>query len=89
MPFCRRAAEAKSSRLNFVPTHHWLPDEAAANGISSFCFIDTVVPASEATDTTNQYKCFPWSQAVIEEYTHAMKVCFAEALRQGLTIYVR
>jgi hypothetical protein len=81
--------EAGGSRLNFVPTHHWLPDEAAGNGISSFCYIDSVAPASEETTGSNQYKCFPWSQAIIQEYTEAMTMCFAEALRQGFTLYVR
>jgi hypothetical protein len=86
---CRRAVEAGSSRINFVPTHHWLPDETALGGIASFCYIDSIVPSSEATTGSNEYNCFPWSQARIQEYTQAMSVCFAEALRQGLTVYVR
>lgn len=86
---CRRGVEAGSSRINFVPTHHWLPDETSPNGISSFCYMDTIAPASEATEGQNQYRCFPWSQAVIQEYTAAMTKCFAEAMRQGLTVYVR
>lgn len=86
---CRRAVEANSSRLNFVPTHHWLPDENAPNGISSFCYIDSVRPSTEDTTGSNEYKCFPWSQATIQEYTAAMTMCFAEAFRQGLTLYVR
>jgi hypothetical protein len=86
---CRRAVDAGSSRINFVPTHHWLPDETSPNGISSFCYMDTVAPSSEDTLGKDQYECFPWSQSIIQEYTQAMQVCFAEALRQGLTIYVR
>jgi hypothetical protein len=89
IPLCRRAIESGSSRINFVPTHHWLPDPDAPNGIASFCYIDTVAPSSEATTGTNEYRCFPWSQPRIQEYTQAMTVCFAEALRQGLTVYVR
>lgn len=85
----RRTIESGSSRLNFVPTHHWLPDPDAPNGIASFCYIDTVAPSSEATTGANEYRCFPWSQPRIQEYTQAMTVCFAEALRQGLTVYVR
>ena len=84
--------EANSSRLNFVPTHHWLPEDEALNGISSFCYMDTVLPATTAAAAAaerNTYECFPWSKAAIDAFRDSMTLCFAEALRQGLTIYVR
>lgn len=61
------------------------------NGISSFCYMDTTTTGATAAaaDQPNTYACFPWSQAVVDEFRDAMKLCFAEAMRQGLTVYVR
>lgn len=78
-----------SSGINFVPTHHWLPDESALNGISSFCYIDTIKQSSAETLGADKYSCFPWSKDLVDEYREAMTLCFAEAMRQGLTVYVR
>jgi len=86
---CRKTVKSGSSKVNFVPTHHWLPDESALNGISSFCYIDTIKQSSAETLGADKYSCFPWSKDRVNEYQEAMTLCFAEAMRQGLTVYVR
>ncbi|KAF8057099.1 hypothetical protein HT031_006108 [Scenedesmus sp. PABB004] len=79
-----RAAGAGSDRINFVPTHHWLPasgSAAASNTIGAFCHMHHTPSGANA--------CSPWSDALIAEFRRAMAVCFTEAMRQGLTVYVR
>lgn len=81
-----RAVQAGSDRLNFVPTHHWLSTSGpASNTISSFCYMMHNSPSNPAAG----FSCKPWSDAVIAEFRSAMTLCFGEALRQGMTVYVR
>eukprot|EP00879_Flechtneria_rotunda_P011737 GHRR01012258.1.p1 GENE.GHRR01012258.1~~GHRR01012258.1.p1 ORF type:complete len:433 (+),score=130.19 GHRR01012258.1:664-1962(+) len=78
-----RAAAAGSDRLNFVPTHHWLSvGDIGSNRISGFCYM-------QHTSDGSPNRCSPWTDDVISEFKHAMTLCFTEALRQGLTLYVR
>lgn len=91
----RRAVESNSSRVNFVPTHHWLPEDSARNGISAFCFMESTLPLGTAriggynSNSSGTYRCSPWTKQVIQDYKDAMTMCFAEALRQGMTLYIR
>ncbi|WIA33971.1 hypothetical protein OEZ86_007066 [Tetradesmus obliquus] len=81
-----RAAEAGSDRLNFVPTHHWLGNGgSASSGIAGYCYMEHTDPADSSSGST----CRPWSEPVITEYRSAMTLCFTEAMRQGMTLYVR
>lgn len=64
------------NRLNFVPTHHWLP-ESDGFGVSQFCFMPSGGP------------CQPWTPAVLAEFKESMTLCLAEALKQGFIPYVR
>jgi hypothetical protein len=85
----QRAVKAGSSRLNFVPTHHWLPDEAALNGIASLCTVQSVGPLESNIDGSATYVCTPFSADLISKFRDAMTLCFAEALRNGMTLYIR
>jgi hypothetical protein len=79
-----QAKKAGSTQLNFVPTHHWLPPRgsgaSAAGGVGSFCLM---------TGSNGSPTCVPWTQELINQFRDGMSLCFAEALRQGITIYVR
>eukprot|EP00775_Hariotina_reticulata_P013864 gene13864-13986_t len=80
-----RAVSAGSNRINFVPTHHWMATEDTVNGIKSFCFMHHEVEGDFGSGNI----CSPWTAAMIAQYRSAMTLCFAEALRQGLTLYIR
>lgn len=40
-------------------------------------------------NASGTYVCQPWSRALVGEFRDAMALCFSEALRQGLTLYIR
>jgi hypothetical protein len=70
----------RGNRLNFVPTHHWLPGEGGY-GIGSYCF--------QQNNGANQIVCSGWTRQLLTAYERGMTVCFAEALRQGFIPYIR
>ena len=79
----RGAERSGSSQVNFVPTHHWLPPHkggGGGSGVGQYCLM---------AGRTGKHTCYAWSDALIKEFTNSMRVCFAEALRLGLTIGVR
>jgi hypothetical protein len=80
-----QAKKAGSTQLNFVPTHHWLPPRGggantADGGVGSFCLM---------TGSNGSPNCVPWTQDLVNQFKDGMSLCFAEALRQGFTLYVR
>lgn len=89
-----RAVGAGSDRLNFVPTHHWLAAPDGANAVGSYCYMQHAdaggsEAAAAAGARAGRNRCFPWSDAVVGQFRQGMALCFAEALRQGMTLYVR
>ncbi|KAF6266415.1 hypothetical protein COO60DRAFT_1474808 [Scenedesmus sp. NREL 46B-D3] len=71
---------ARGNKLNFVPTHHWIPG-AEGFGIDHFCYM--------YKDESDAMKCAQWDQPKIDEFERSMTHCFAEAYRNGFTPYVR
>jgi hypothetical protein len=67
---------SSGNRLNFVPTHHWLP-ESDGFGVSQFCYMPSGGP------------CTPWTPPLLGEFKESMTLCLAEALKQGFIPYVR
>lgn len=78
----------RGNKLNFVPTHHWLPREDGF-GVSSFCYMHKTPGLPNTVTTANGMYCSPWNDALIQEFEDSMATCFAESLRQGLTPYIR
>eukprot|EP00882_Tetradesmus_deserticola_P018626 GHRQ01020005.1.p1 GENE.GHRQ01020005.1~~GHRQ01020005.1.p1 ORF type:complete len:310 (+),score=87.36 GHRQ01020005.1:1110-2039(+) len=71
---------ARGNKLNFVPTHHWIPGEDGF-GIDHYCYM--------YKDASDSMLCGEWTQAKIDEFEKSMTYCFAEAYRNGFTPYVR
>lgn len=78
----RARAVSTGDRLNFVPTHHWLPGPDGT-GVSAFCYLHTSGAAGD------RGTCLPFTPSKIAEFRTSMTHCFAEALRQGFVPYVR
>jgi hypothetical protein len=77
----RARSVVKGNRLNFVPTHHWMPREDGF-GVSNFCYLHTEGGGDKGT-------CKSWTPGKLAEFKKSMTLCFAEALRQGFIPYVR
>jgi hypothetical protein len=78
----RARSVSKGDRLNFVPTHHWLPSTRGF-GVSGFCYMHTTGVEGD------RGRCLPWDTAKRHDFKTAMQYCFAEAMRQGFVVYVR
>lgn len=78
----RARAVSTGDRLNFVPTHHWLPGQDGT-GVSAFCYLHTTGAAGD------RGTCLPFTSGKIAEFRTSMTYCFAEAIRQGFVPYVR
>lgn len=77
----RARSITKGDRLNFVPTHHWLPRDDGF-GVSQFCYLHTSGGGDRGT-------CMSWTPGKLAEFKKSMTYCLAEALRQGFIPYVR
>lgn len=78
----RQAREySNGDRLNFLPTHHWMPGTGSF-GIASYCWISEDRPSGQRT-------CMEWTADKLAEFTQSMTLCFAEAFKQGFVVYVR
>lgn len=75
-----------SSKLNFVVVHHWLPNSDGF-GVSSYCYMHTSSRASPGAGTQGQ--CLAWTADAVAAFKKSMANCFAEALKQGFTPYIR
>jgi hypothetical protein len=53
---------------------------SGASGVSQYCTMD---------GTAGDNQCYGWNDAVVAEFREGMRVCFAEALKRGLTVGVR
>lgn len=69
----------RGNRLNFVPTHHWLPNDGGG-GVKAFCY---------QYNKDGQLACHEWDREAIQRYQDGMQVCFEEAFRQGVVPYIR
>lgn len=77
-----RAREvSKGNRLNFVPTHHWLPRDDGF-GVSQYCYLHTTGGSDRGT-------CMSWTAGKMAEFKKSMTLCLAETFRQGFIPYVR
>jgi hypothetical protein len=73
---------SNGNRLNFVPTHHWLPNENGL-GVASYCYMHTTgEPGEKGT-------CQAWNPEKLAEFKKSMTYCFSEAFKQGFVPYVR
>lgn len=79
---------SRGNKLNFVPTHHWIPREDGF-GVSRFCYIHKDPGVPDTVATNNGMYCSPWNDALIKEFEDTMTSCLAEAMRQGFTPYIR
>jgi hypothetical protein len=77
----RARTVVKGNRLNFVPTHHWLPREDGF-GVNQFCYMHSEGGGDKGT-------CKSWTPGKIDEFKKSMTLCMAEAMRQGFIPYVR
>lgn len=77
----RARSVSKGNRLNFVPTHHWLPREDGF-GVSQYCYLHTTGGSDRGT-------CMSWTPGKLAEFKKSMTYCLAETLRQGFIPYVR
>lgn len=77
----RARSLSKGNRINFVPTHHWLPRDDGF-GVSQYCYLHTTGGSDRGT-------CLTWTPGKMAEFKKSMTYCFAEAFRQGFTPYVR
>jgi hypothetical protein len=80
-----RAQRIGSSVLNFVVTSHWLPPPAgrasnARGAVALYCVMD---------GTEGHHACIPWTPALVANFRDSLALCFAEAMRGGLTVSVR
>lgn len=71
---------ARGNKLNFVPTHHWIPGSEGF-GIDHFCYM--------YKDADDKMVCGDWDQTKIDEFERSMTICFTEAFRNGFTPYLR
>lgn len=79
---------SRGNKINFVPTHHWLPRDDGF-GVSRYCYMHKDAGVPDSVTTTNGMYCSPWNDALIQEFEDTMTTCIAEALRQGFTTYFR
>jgi hypothetical protein len=77
----RARSVSKGNRLNFVPTHHWMPREDGF-GVSQYCYLHTTGGSDRGT-------CLAWTPGKMAEFKKSMTLCLAETLRQGFIPYVR
>lgn len=77
----RARSVSKGNRLNFVPTHHWLPRDDGF-GVSQYCYLHTTGGSDRGT-------CMSWTAGKMAEFKKSITYCLAEALRQGFIPYVR
>lgn len=77
----RARSISKGNKINFVPTHHWLPRDDGF-GVSQYCYLHTTGGSDRGT-------CLTWTPGKLAEFKKSMTYCFAEAFRQGFTPYVR
>jgi hypothetical protein len=77
----RAAERSGAGSINFTPTHHWLPPSSGAGaGVAAYCTMD---------GTDGRQVCRQWNSQLVAEFREGMRLCFAEALRLGLTVAVR
>lgn len=79
---------SRSNKINFVPTHHWIPRDDGF-GVSRFCYMHKNPGIPNTVTTANGMYCSPWNDDLIQEFEDTMTSCMAEAIRQGFTPYIR
>lgn len=73
---------SNGNKLNFVPTHHWLPRDDGL-GVASFCYMSTSgQPGDKGT-------CLAWTASKLAEFKKSMTLCYTEAFKQGFVTYTR
>lgn len=77
----RARSVSKGNKLNFVPTHHWLPRDDGF-GVSQYCYLHTSGGSDRGT-------CMSWTPGKLAEFKKSMTLCLAETIRQGFIPYVR
>jgi hypothetical protein len=78
----RARAVSNGNKLNFVPTHHWMPNSNGL-GVASYCYMHTSGAVGD------KGSCLPWGPEKLAEFKKSMTLCFTEAFKQGFVPYVR
>mgnify|MGYP001807474706 CR=1 FL=1 len=78
----RARAVSNGNKLNFVPTHHWIPNSNGL-GVASYCYMHTSGAVGD------KGSCLPWTPEKLAEFKKSMTLCFTEAFKQGFVPYVR